>query len=382
MNRLVLTRRALTVALGAAAVAMALAGPATASPQPGHAPATAASHAAKPAPVPPTHHSAPVVTPKPRSTAPTAAQPMTAYSVAIRASNYTPWGGQTSTITATSNVDVGPTPYYIVIDEQYTGAVLAVCGTGTTCSADVSYSTPQLHQYFALIVSYNIATGQTSNEQAQDPQPSFNGGMPINWHGADLTLSAGYTTLPLNGVTTLTATASQDVGPSPFYIEIFDATTGTEVGSPCGSGTTCSGTVTQTAAGAHRFVAYLSQYGNAYPAADVQNTSLPSWVTWSPGGLQLTLSAPATATRSSTATATANVDLTNTPYSIEIFDDEAGILLGSCKSGTTCTVSYQPQHYGLTTLVAFVSDQDPAFPPANTQASSNLASTNISQLIP
>jgi hypothetical protein len=46
--------------------------------------------------------------------------------------------GQPVTLTATTNTDVGPTPYYITIYSETTGAELAVCGDGTTCSATVT----------------------------------------------------------------------------------------------------------------------------------------------------------------------------------------------------------------------------------------------------
>src|SRR5215472_2252527 len=47
---------------------------------------------------------------------------------------------QAVTLTATTNTDVGPTPYYITIYSETTGAELAVCGAGTTCSATVAQS--------------------------------------------------------------------------------------------------------------------------------------------------------------------------------------------------------------------------------------------------
>ena len=48
--------------------------------------------------------------------------------------------GHSVTLTATTNADVGPTPYYITIYSETTGAELAVCGAGTTCSATVAQS--------------------------------------------------------------------------------------------------------------------------------------------------------------------------------------------------------------------------------------------------
>jgi len=59
--------------------------------------------------------------------------------------------GQSVTITATTNVDVGPTPYYVTIYSETTGAELAVCGFGTTCSATISQSTPGTQDFEAFV---------------------------------------------------------------------------------------------------------------------------------------------------------------------------------------------------------------------------------------
>jgi hypothetical protein len=45
--------------------------------------------------------------------------------------------GQLVTLTATANTDVGPTPYYVTIYSETTGAPLGVCGSGTTCTVTV-----------------------------------------------------------------------------------------------------------------------------------------------------------------------------------------------------------------------------------------------------
>jgi hypothetical protein len=50
--------------------------------------------------------------------------------------------GQSVTLTATTNTDVGPTPYFITVYSETTGAELAVCGFGSTCTATVAQGTP------------------------------------------------------------------------------------------------------------------------------------------------------------------------------------------------------------------------------------------------
>src|ERR1043166_5414640 len=48
--------------------------------------------------------------------------------------------GSSVSLAAQFSYNVGPTPYYIEIYDQTTGARLASCGYGTTCSATVSSS--------------------------------------------------------------------------------------------------------------------------------------------------------------------------------------------------------------------------------------------------
>ena len=64
------------------------------------------------------------------------------FTISLAASTSYPYAGGTVTLTATANADVGPTPYYITIYSETTGAELAICGSGTTCSAAVSQYRP------------------------------------------------------------------------------------------------------------------------------------------------------------------------------------------------------------------------------------------------
>jgi hypothetical protein len=73
------------------------------------------------------------------------------FSVSLAASSPYPYVGQPVTITATTNADVGPTPYYITIYSETTGAELAICGFGTTCSATVSQSAPGSQDFEAFV---------------------------------------------------------------------------------------------------------------------------------------------------------------------------------------------------------------------------------------
>jgi hypothetical protein len=82
------------------------------------------------------------------------------FTVSLATSSTGPYVGTAVTLTATANTDVGPTPYYITIYDQTTGAELALCGTGTTCSATVSDSSAGSQQFEAFIGDDVPGTGR------------------------------------------------------------------------------------------------------------------------------------------------------------------------------------------------------------------------------
>jgi hypothetical protein len=73
------------------------------------------------------------------------------FAVSLAASSTDPYLGTAVTLTATANTDVGPTPYFITIYDETTGAELALCGTGLTCSARVSENSAGSQQFKAFI---------------------------------------------------------------------------------------------------------------------------------------------------------------------------------------------------------------------------------------
>jgi hypothetical protein len=299
------------------------------------------------------------------------AVPLTSWSVSLTVSPNVLWPTQYSTLTATANSDVGPTPYYLRIYDVTAGAYVVTCATGTTCSAPVTQPVPAAH-YYVAVVSYSSAGYPPAGEQAVSSE------IGVVWHGVSLTLAASQPTVPVGASSTLTAATSQDIGPSPFWIEIFDVTTGTRA-AVCGYGTSCSATVSQAAAATHEYVAYLSANSAAYPPPSIQETSLLSLITWSNLGWRVSLSAPAGTYGSETVTASTNANVGPTPYYIEIFN-ETGALLAVCGSGTSCSATFTPSYAG-SNLVAFVTSYSTAFPPAGIVASSNVATTYL-RIIP
>jgi hypothetical protein len=186
------------------------------------------------------------------------------------------------------------------------------------------------------------------------------------------------TTVPVGTSVTLTATMTCDIGPTPYYVQIFDATTGALVAT-CGAGTSCGATVSQGVASTHDYIAYLDSYSTTFPPASVSETSLNRYVTWEAlsGNFYVSLFGPANVAYFAgpgTYTAYVNQNVGPTPYWIEIFDETTGTLLAVCGTGTSCTASFTPSYTG-DNLVAFVSGYSTTLPPAATQASSGILTT-------
>jgi len=58
------------------------------------------------------------------------------------------------TVTATANMDVGPTPYFIEIFNQATGALVGRCGGGSVCSVSAEVL-PGWNSHVAVISTYD-----------------------------------------------------------------------------------------------------------------------------------------------------------------------------------------------------------------------------------
>jgi len=98
-----------------------------------------------------------------------------------------------------------------------------------------------------------------------------------------------YDTLCLGGYASSSyqlAWSRYDVGPTPYYITIFDTRSG-ELMAICGSGTSCQapifGNLTLETSGCLTFVAYIGGWSATMPPAPViQTSAIYQWCT--PGG--------------------------------------------------------------------------------------------------
>ena len=197
-----------------------------------------------------------------------------------------------------------------------------------------------------------------------------------------VSLSASSTTLtPFTGIfglgSDLTATANQNVKGSGFEIEIFNVTTGAQV-KACTTGSMCSVPTGQSVTGTDAYVAYVAKTSATNPPSDIQAESGTSYVTWTNGPFQISLSGNDTIDgfpTPVTATVTGG-SVANSPYYIDIFDETTGTLLNqefACGNAQTCMVTFTPTLAGHN-LVAFLTFASAAYPPplSQIQASSNV----------
>jgi len=73
------------------------------------------------------------------------------FSVSLTAGISARTSGQSDTLTATANADVGPTPYWISVYDLTSQSELLSCGTGATCSVTVKQDSPGTQEYQAYV---------------------------------------------------------------------------------------------------------------------------------------------------------------------------------------------------------------------------------------
>jgi Domain of unknown function (DUF1906) len=239
--------------------------------------------------------------------------------------------GSWSLVTVYANTDVGPTPYWLELFDESTGANLAICASGSSCSAWVSQGAATVHWYAGYASSYG-----TSN-----PPPSVQASASnfVVWFGISLTATPA--AMSPGQTTSLQANANTNVGPSPYWISIFDETTGARV-ALCASGSTCGVNINQASSTIRDYIAYVGGSGTTRPPSPVQATSNYVEVTW----LSVSLAVDATVLPPGVyvgMTATASQDIGPTLYAIDIFDVTAGSIVAHCGTGITCyTAVTQP----------------------------------------
>jgi hypothetical protein len=289
-----------------------------------------------------------------------------AYTVSLSASTTTPASGQTVTLTATTNQNVSSGSWHIVLWDNTANAIVGTsCGSGTSCTGNVSYATATTHTYQAYVSGSATATTPT---QASSTTVSVTWPTPYS-----VTLSASTTTPPSGQTVTFTATANQSVT-APPYIVIWDTTSNTQVGTGCSSGTSCTATAsyTTTTGVTHNYQAYISNAATSISSTVASSTSVS--VGWQAYTVSLSASTTTPASgQAVTLTATVNQTVSNTPWYIDIWDNTTNTLVGAgCGSGTSCTASVSYATGTTHIYQAYISGSATAI--TSTQASSSTVS--------
>lgn len=139
--------------------------------------------------------------------------------------------GHPVTLTAASNLDVGPTVYYIFIFDNF-GNELTECGSGNTCSVPVEIDACTSRTYHATIARFDYTDVQATSNS-----------VGVTWWNVTLSVSPTGGQVIL-GTIHLTATTCRDVGPTVYFIDISNATT-TALLASCGFGTSCGANDTE-----------------------------------------------------------------------------------------------------------------------------------------
>ena len=251
------------------------------------------------------------------------------WSISLSSSSTSPCSGCSVTLTASTNANIGPTPYYAYIIDATTGVVV-----GGPYSTGSSWSTVISGQSQNVIQNYHAELSDYGPAQPEEAQSAT---VTEMWGNGWVISLASSNNSPFSGNSiVLTATTNMDVLSTPYWIYIIDSTTGSVVGNPCGSGTSCSVSTSQSQAVSQDYYAEVSDYGPSSPIEATSQTLSVSW-NWI---VYISASNYFPDVYFSTAlTATTTQDVGPTPYYIYIVNFNTGSILATCSSGTTCSTS-------------------------------------------
>jgi hypothetical protein len=224
--------------------------------------------------------------------------------------------GEKAILTATANASITGTNSAIEIFDQTTHTLAGSCFQASQCI--VAYAAASgIHTFAAFIT-------RQGGQPPADAASLGSNQVSVTWSG--ITLTANESVVAPGKPVTFTATSTFDVSKSGRTIVIYDNTAKQKL-TYCGRGTTCSTSLTLGSGGVHEIVGQVS--------GTPQATSPGITTTW------LAASVSGTTTHPQTGgivhlTATANTDLTNTPWSLGIYDQHNQLVGKACKTGNSC----------------------------------------------
>src|SRR5262249_10109623 len=143
--------------------------------------------------------------------------------------------GASVTLTATTSEDIRPAPQSLEIFARTTQPLPAASGAGTSCSTPISEAAATTHIFAAYFSAYDTHYTPSGVQQTA-------GFHYVTWSGSGWRISLSSTGV-VNNTQSIMATASGDVGPTPYWIEIFSLPTDNLIAA-CASGSTCTASIT------------------------------------------------------------------------------------------------------------------------------------------
>ncbi|HUZ86666.1 MAG TPA: glycoside hydrolase domain-containing protein [Candidatus Baltobacterales bacterium] len=267
--------------------------------------------------------SAPVVTPSVPISSLEVAGPSTRIELTADSPSAQP--GQNATLTATASASVTGTGNAIEIFDLAAGTLIGACTQSSQCI--VSYAAKSGVHTFAAFV-----TGPTATIPVNGPTSESNQ-VDVSWIG--VTLDANSAIVGPGKSVTMTARATIPVEKSGYLLELYDADSKARL-TFCSRGTSCTTSVTQAAGGTRHVVAAIAKASGVFPPAIAKAQSDPLSLTW----LAVNLAANTTYPQVGGTvylTANANADVSHTPWSIGIYDQQGHLVDKACKTGATCS---------------------------------------------
>ena len=266
---------------------------------------------------------APVVTPSVPISSLAVAGPSTR--VDLAADTPTAQPGQNATLTATASASVTGTGNAIEIFDLAAGTLIGACTQSSQCM--VSYAAKSGVHTFAAFVTKPTTTTPVNGPSSESNQ------VDVSWIG--VTLGANRSIVGPGKSVTVMAKATIPVEKAGYLLELYDADSKARL-TFCSRGTSCTTSVTLPAGGTRHVVAAIAKASDVFTPAVAKAQSDPLAVTW----LAVNLAANTTFPQVGGTvylTASANADVTNTPWSIGIYDQQGHLVDKACKSGVSCS---------------------------------------------
>ena len=238
------------------------------------------------------------------------------------------YGGST-VLDAASSISVGGTPWAIEIFDRTKKVLVGECGESNDCRVEYT-GKAGIHEFVAYVAPPTEAVPTTGMILSSST-------VAVRWLGVGLVVNDPSIVGPGQPIT-FTAFASEDVNRIGYRVELHDTLSGQRL-SYCSRGSICSVSLVEPSSGVRAVFATLEPQAPALHvgAANVHASSGSVYGTW----LDVHLAATTTSAAQGgvvSLTARANADLSQTPWSIYIFN-QAGQLIGGPCNTTSCGAS-------------------------------------------